>query len=83
MLTMKKVNDAIQRLEDGWELVKGNGYFYWAHPTDTSYTDLETVDVYRLNHLDLEQWIYQFTHRKPSYGTLAYREWELEQEKYA
>ena len=83
MLTMKKVNDAIQRLEDGWELVKGNGYFYWAHPTDLSYIELEHIDVHKLNDLDLEQWIYQFTTRKPEGGTLAYREWELEQEKYA
>lgn len=82
-LTIKKVNEAIQRMEDGWELVKGNGYFYWVHPTDLSYLDLETVDVYRLNDLDLEQWIYQFAHRKPSYGTLAYWEWESEQERCA
>ena len=83
MLTMKKVNDAIQRLEDGWELVNDHGYFYWAHPTDLSYIDLEPIDVYKLNDLDLEQWIYQFTTRKPEGGTLAYYEWELEQERYA
>ena len=51
-LTIKKVNKAIQEIESGWELVKGNGYFYWVHPTDLSYTDLETVDAYRLKLLN-------------------------------
>ena len=84
-LTLKKINHAIQTLEEGWELVKGNGYFYWVHPTDLSYLDLETVAVTRLNDFDLDRWMYEFETRKPSYGTLAYWDWlgqeELEQKR--
>jgi hypothetical protein len=75
-LTIKKVNKAIQEIESGWELVKGNGYFYWVHPTDLSYTDLETVDAYRLNFLTLDEWIEAFKTRRPSYGTWAWYEQE-------
>jgi len=76
-LTIKKVNQAIQEIEAGWELVKGNGYFYWVHPTDISYTDLATVDVYRLNDFTLDRWIEEFTNRKPSYGTFAWYDQEV------
>lgn len=71
MLTLKKVNAAIQKIEDGWELVKGEGYFYWYHPTDLSYLDLSTVSVYRLNHLTLDQWIDEFVNRSPVEGVLT------------
>ncbi len=76
-LTMKKVNHAIQEIEDGWELVKGNGYFYWVHPTDMSYLDLATVGVYKLNDFTLDRWIEEFISRKPSYGTLAWYDQEV------
>jgi hypothetical protein len=79
-LTIKKVNKAIQEIESGWELAKGKGYFYWVHDTDMSYLDLQTVDAYRLNFLTLDEWIEEFKTRRPAYGTLAYYDWQLEQE---
>jgi|DEB0MinimDraft_6_1074348.scaffolds.fasta_scaffold14713_2 hypothetical protein len=82
MLTLKKVNAAIQKIEDGWELVKGEGYFYWVHPTDLSYLDLSTVSVYRLNHLTLDQWIDEFVNRAPHQGTFAYYEQQLDDIDY-
>lgn len=79
-LTIKRINKAVQELESGWELAKGDGYFYWVHDTDMSYLDLQTVDAYRLNFLTLDEWIEEFKTRRPSYGTLAYYDWQLEQE---
>ena len=71
-LTMKKVNQAIQEIEAGWELVKGNGYFYWVHPTDMSYLDCATVGVYKLNDYNLDRWVEEFKGRGPDFGTWAY-----------
>jgi len=71
-LRLATVNKAIQKLESGWELVQGNGYFYWMHPTDESYLDCASVAVYRLNHMTLDQWIDQFKNRGPEHGTYAY-----------
>ena len=69
---MKKVNKTIQEIESGWELVKGNGYFYWSHPTDISYLDCATVGVYKLNDFTLERWIEEFKGRSPERGTWAW-----------
>jgi hypothetical protein len=71
-LTIKKINKMVQEIEEGWELVKGNGYFYWSHPTDLSYLDCATIPVYKVNDLTLDQWIEEFVGRKPAFGTLAY-----------
>lgn len=71
-LRLATVNNAIQELESGWELVKGEGYFYWAHPTDMSYLDCETVSVYKLNDYSLDRWIEEFKNRGPAFGTWAY-----------
>ena len=79
-LTIKRINKAVQEIESGWELAKGDGYFYWVHDTDMSYLDLQTVDAYRLNFLTLDEWIEEFKTRRPAYGTLAYYDWQLEQE---
>jgi hypothetical protein len=79
-LTIKRINKAVQEIESGWELAKGEGYFYWVHDTDMSYLDLQTVDAYRLNFLTLDEWIEEFKTRRPAYGTLAYYDWQLEQE---
>jgi len=75
-LTIKKVNKAIQEIEAGWELVKGNGYFYWVHDTDMSYLDMESIGVYQLNFLTLDEWIEEFKTRKPAFGTLAWYDYE-------
>ncbi|MBL19166.1 MAG: hypothetical protein CMC82_04985 [Flavobacteriaceae bacterium] len=58
-LTLKKVNEMIQQIESGWELVKGNGYFYWTHPTDSP-LDNGSVHVYKLSDYTLEQWVAEF-----------------------
>ena len=58
-LTIKKVNDSIQQIESGWELAKGNGYFYWTHPTNSP-LDNGSIPVCKLNDLTLEQWIQEF-----------------------
>ena len=79
-LTIKRINKVVQEIESGWELAKGDGYFYWVHDTDMSYLDLQTVDAYRLNFLTLDEWIEEFKTRRPAYGTLAYYDWQLEQE---
>lgn len=71
-LTIKKINQAVQEIEQGWELVKGNGYFYWSHPTDLSYLDCASIPVCKVNDLTLDRWIEEFVERKPAYGTLAY-----------
>ena len=71
-LTIKKINKVVQEIEEGWELVKGNGYFYWSHPTDLSYLDCATIPVYKVNDLTLDQWIEEFVGREPAFGTLAY-----------
>jgi hypothetical protein len=76
-LTTKKINKAVQEIEAGWELEKGNGYFYWVHPTDMSYLDLATVAVYKLNDFTLDRWLEEFKGRKPSYGTLAWYDQEV------
>lgn len=67
MLTMKKVNKAIQEIESGWELYKGEGYFYWIHPTDISYTDCPSIAVYKLNDFTLDRWIEEFNNRYTTY----------------
>tara|TARA_B110000093_G_scaffold19010_1_gene17319 strand:- start:61 stop:294 length:234 start_codon:yes stop_codon:yes gene_type:complete len=71
-LRIATVNKAVQEIESGWELVKGEGYFYWSHPTDMSYLDCASVAVYKLNHMTLDQWVDQFKNRGPEHGTLAY-----------
>jgi hypothetical protein len=71
-LTIKKINQAVQEIEQSWELVKGNGYFYWSHPTDFSYLDCASIPVCKLNDLTLDRWIEEFVGRKPAHGTLAY-----------
>jgi len=55
MLTMKKVNKALEPL--GLTLWKGEGYFYFLH-TETDHCVYDSSEyVLRLNHLSLEQWI--------------------------
>ena len=61
MLTLKKVNKAVQEIEAGWELVKGNGYFYWSHPT-ADYWEMPTVCICKLNDFTLERWVEEFTY---------------------
>ena len=73
-LTMKKVNQAVQEIEAGWELVRGEGYFYWSHPTDYSYLDCQSIGVFNLNHLTLEEWLEEFKTRGPEEGTWAWYE---------
>ncbi len=73
-LTIKKVNQTIQNIESGWELVKGEGYFYWSHPTDLSYLDCASIAVYKLNDFTLERWVEEFINRAPEFGTWAYYE---------
>ena len=64
-LTLKKVNKAIASY--GYELVRGEGYFYFV-PLNDNYASLDlgednyqpqsdSVYVYRLNHLTLENWV--------------------------
>lgn len=56
MLTLKKVSKA---LPAGFELVKGEGYYYFAGPgTEGWHTTM--VCVFRLNHMTLEQWLSEF-----------------------
>ncbi len=71
-LTIKKINKAVQQKEAGWELVKGEGYFYWSHPTDLSYLDCASIPVCKLNDLTLDEWVEEFVNRAPAHGTLAY-----------
>lgn len=54
MITLRTVNKAIAHLGD-IELVKGNGYFYFAG--DSVNVWAEGVYVYRLNELSLERWV--------------------------
>jgi len=54
MISIPAVNRAIAHLGD-IELVKGNGYFYFAGDTVSVWA--ESVYVYRINELSLERWI--------------------------
>lgn len=67
MLTMKAVNKAIKEAGfDEIELVRGNGYFYFAstsdgmHWIDKAYS--ASVYVTKLNDLRLDRWISELQH---------------------
>jgi hypothetical protein len=63
MLTLKKVTKA---LPTGFELVKGEGYYYFAGPsTEGWHTTM--VCVYRLNDLTLAQWLSEFESLKANW----------------
>lgn len=55
MLTLKKVNAEITKFFPGYEVVKGDGYFYVCGP-NTELWHQTMIYVYRLNMLTLPQW---------------------------
>ncbi len=55
-LTLKKVTAALPK---GYELVKGEGYFYFAGNDAMSWYS-SSVLVFRINDLTLEQWVTEF-----------------------
>jgi hypothetical protein len=55
-VTIKKVNTA---LPEGYELVKGNGYFYFTGP-DCHEWYTSSVPVCHLNDLTVERWVEEF-----------------------
>jgi hypothetical protein len=56
MLTLNQINREINVRWPGYELVKGDGYFYIDGP-DTEKWYQTMIYVYRLNHLPLRHWI--------------------------
>ena len=56
MLTLKQVNKEIAARWPGYELVKGDGYFY-IHGPDTELWYESMICVFRINHLPLRHWI--------------------------
>ena len=55
-LTINAVTKAIRALGNEDELVRGNGYFYFAGPTAAGFYS-QSVYVYRLTDLTLDQWV--------------------------
>jgi hypothetical protein len=51
---------------EGYELVKGRGYFYFDGP-DTAAWPATSVYTYRLGHLTLDQWLAEFEELKGEY----------------
>lgn len=56
MLMLKTVNRELQKTLPGYELVKGEGYFYVDGP-DTETWGETMIYAYRINDMSLEQWI--------------------------
>lgn len=56
MLTLKKVNKALQELGAQEILVKGEGYYYFIEGNSYSW-ETSSVMVMTLNELSLEEWI--------------------------
>ena len=56
MLTLKRVNAEIAKSFPEFELFKGDGLFYVVGP-DTELWDQTSIYVYRLNMLNLTQWV--------------------------
>jgi len=56
--TLQKINEYLATIAPHFELVKGNGYFYFAHRPDApTYADVpESIYVCHLNHMTLEDW---------------------------
>lgn len=67
MLTLKKINNEIAKLGGNEILVKGEGYYYFAEGEAYGWYN-QSVYVYRLNQLTLEQWIQEYLDRKNSQG---------------
>lgn len=65
-VTIKKVNEAIKKLGGSAELVKGEGYFYFAGG-DCEEWNSTGVYVYTINELSLERWIEEWTSRRDAY----------------
>ena len=57
-VTLKKINQYLGTLTPHFELVKGNGYFYFAHTPDApTYLDVpESIYVCHLNQQTLDAW---------------------------
>lgn len=66
-VTLNKVTEAIRRLGNEDELVKGNGYFYFAGPTAAGFYS-QSVYVYRLNDLTLDQWVEEYKSKAADYA---------------
>ena len=47
-------------LEEGWEQVRGNGYFYLIPPANDDQTPCESIYTPRLSDMTLGQWIEAF-----------------------
>lgn len=64
-LTLKTVNKHLMALGYTEELVKGNGYFYFVgQGTGNWYST--SVFVYRLNELNLNQWVDALNELRPA-----------------
>jgi len=63
--TLKKINAHLATLTeygDDIELVKGNGYFYFAvKPSSKALYGPESIFICHLNHMTLEDWIRHIT----------------------
>lgn len=59
MLRLSTVNKELKRLGYKYELVKGEGYFYFVGEDN----DLTSVYVYTLNDLTLDRWVEELESR--------------------
>lgn len=57
MLTLKRINKEITKKYPGYDLVKGQGYFWIDGPNAALSPEGTSIYVYSLNEMTLEQWI--------------------------
>jgi len=65
MLQLKTVNRELKKLGSVDELVKGDGYFYFAGETSLSWSQC-SVYVNSINQLTLDEWIEEYNSLKMS-----------------
>jgi hypothetical protein len=61
-LTLKKVNKELKKQGYDTKLVKGEGYFYFVGKEAWDFK-CQSVYVFRLNDLSLEQWVKEYEER--------------------
>lgn len=64
MISIKQVN---KLLPEGYELVKGKGYFYFSG-NDALDWETSSVYVYKISDLPLERWLEEFNYLRSEYG---------------
>jgi hypothetical protein len=66
-LTLKRVNKEIAARGGSAQLIKGEGYFYFAEGEANEW-DFDSVYVYTLNELPLERWIQEWQYRRDEHA---------------